>query len=379
MLALKGTDKKLRKNKTISSKVRYDEITKQIGKLYDFEFTGETVFELHSIKERVNKEFNIGLIVGSSGSGKSLLLKTFGEEEQPEWKHNLAVSSHFESADEAIKRFTSVGLNSIPSWLRPYHTLSNGERYRVDLSRKVRSNAVIDEFTSVVDRNVAKSCSFAIQKYIRRNEMKNIVFASCHFDVIDWLQPDWIYNTDTRKFKWRLLRQRPEIKLNIFECDAALWEIFKKHHYLTGAINKSGKYFAAFWDEVLIGFAAALPLPSGHFKNAYRSHRTVVLPDFQGFGLGTKLQNAVAQLFINSGKTYYSRVSHPVLGMYRNAHPEIWRPTSANETNCMIHKGFAGKWNPDIERVCFSHQYIAPPDGENLLFQKKDPAKGIFD
>ena len=44
------------------------------------------------------QDFNIGLIVGASGSGKSSLLKQFGEEETiVEWDSNKAVCSHFEN------------------------------------------------------------------------------------------------------------------------------------------------------------------------------------------------------------------------------------------------------------------------------------------
>jgi hypothetical protein len=58
---------------------------------------------------------------------------------------------------------------------------------------------VYDEFTSVVNRQVAKAASFAISKRVRRNR-KKFVAVSCHDDIVEWLQPDWIYNTDTRSF-----------------------------------------------------------------------------------------------------------------------------------------------------------------------------------
>ena len=52
---------------------------------------------------------------------------------------------------------------------------------------------VIDEFTSVVNRDAAKSMSFALQRYARKNGLR-LVVASCHFDVVDWLQPDYVFN-----------------------------------------------------------------------------------------------------------------------------------------------------------------------------------------
>jgi ABC-type ATPase with predicted acetyltransferase domain len=53
-------------------------------------------------------------------------------------------------------------LNSVPSWYKPYQVLSNGEKFRADLARKLKSNTVIDEFTSVVDRTVAKAASVSL-------------------------------------------------------------------------------------------------------------------------------------------------------------------------------------------------------------------------
>lgn len=98
--------------------------------------------------------------------------------------------------------FTSVGFSSPPSWLKPYYVLSNGEKMRVDLARNIldeKELIVFDEFTSVVNREVAKTCSFAISKAIRKSN-KKFVAVACHYDIAEWLEPDWIYNTDSKEF-----------------------------------------------------------------------------------------------------------------------------------------------------------------------------------
>ena len=58
---------------------------------------------------------------------------------------------------------------------------------------------MFDEFTSVVDRVVAKTASFAIQKAVRKMD-KQFIAVSCHKDVTEWLQPDWVYDTDSNEF-----------------------------------------------------------------------------------------------------------------------------------------------------------------------------------
>lgn len=151
-------------------------------------------------KPELPKDFKIGVIVGSSGSGKSTLLKSFGIEEEPIWFPSRAIMSHFENPDDAINRLTSVGLNSVPSWYKPYHVLSNGEKFRADLARKIYDGAVIDEFTSVIDRNVAKATSVALSRYIRQHNIKNIVLSTCHRDILEWLEPDWVIDTDLGEY-----------------------------------------------------------------------------------------------------------------------------------------------------------------------------------
>ena len=99
-----------------------------------------------------------------------------------------------------------VGFATVWSWLKPYSVLSNGEKMRVDLAKSILSEKeiiVFDEFTSVVDRTIAKTASFAIQKAIRKLN-KKFVAVACHYDIVDWLEPDWIYDTNKKEFFFAL-------------------------------------------------------------------------------------------------------------------------------------------------------------------------------
>src|SRR6266403_196426 len=165
-----------------------------------------------------DRPWSIGLIVGPSGSGKTLLLNNlFGDPELLHWHHKSVIDdfpSDF-SMEEISRVCQSVGFNTIPSWLRPYSVLSNGERFRAEVARRLlwpHGVISIDEFTSVVDRQVACFASHAIQKYIRGCEHKQLVAASCHYDIIPWLQPDWILEPGNPcSFTWRSLQRRPPI------------------------------------------------------------------------------------------------------------------------------------------------------------------------
>jgi ABC-type ATPase with predicted acetyltransferase domain len=202
---------------TLKIKTRTDEITKSISALFDYPFDGTSRFKTPDFPE-IRKGFGIGLIVGPSGSGKSTLLRRFGRELSVSWQEDLSVASHFKDAAEAAEKFAAVGFNSIPSWLRPYHVLSTGEKFRADLSRRLSDGAVVDEFTSTIDRNVAKACAFAIRRYVDKKNLKNIVLASCHYDIIEWLQPDWVFDTNTGALAGRGSVPRPSIQLEVVPC-----------------------------------------------------------------------------------------------------------------------------------------------------------------
>lgn len=186
-----------RETEPLISSVERDEFITASEIAFDCIFDGTSKFYQWKLPESIPKKFKIGVIVGSSGSGKTNILKKFGQEESPIWTPNKSIISHFENPDEGINKLSSVGFNSIPSWYKPYHVLSNGEKFRADLARKLKTGAVIDEYTSVVDRTVAKAASMALSRYIKNNDVENIVLATCHQDIVDWLEPDWVINTDT--------------------------------------------------------------------------------------------------------------------------------------------------------------------------------------
>jgi ABC-type ATPase with predicted acetyltransferase domain len=156
------------------------------------------------------KEWNIGLIVGGSGSGKSTIAKEVFGDYFIEYNYNREAVIDDMPQDKSIKEitkaFTSVGFASPPSWLKPYSVLSNGEKMRCDLAYCIlQENDIIifDEFTSVVNREVAKTGSYAISKAVRKLN-KKFIAVGCHSDVTEWLEPDWIYNTDEQRFFFAL-------------------------------------------------------------------------------------------------------------------------------------------------------------------------------
>ena len=371
----------LRRSKTpLISRVEIDEFTQEANKNFDFDFDGINKFypfEIPRILEDL--DFNILCIVGASGSGKSTFSKYFGEPKQIEWNNDKAIISNFENVDEAVERLNSVGLNSIPTWCKPRNVLSVGEGFRADLARSLENNCVIDEFTSTIDRNVALSCCNSIQKYIRKKNFKKCVFVSCHKDFIDVLQPDYVIDLDDECiYDTRRLPKR-RFELSIYETRAkkSVWQIFRQHHYLSKELNIASRVFITFLNDEVVGFIAILPLPSGTIQNAYRVHRLVVLPDYQGLGLGTKILNYIANLYAKQNLNLYIRTTHKKLYNYLKRKKDNWQETSSSGKKSSENGGkLKNTWKVD-DRTPFSFKYIGAYNkdldkNDVMLYEEKE-------
>ena len=348
----------------LTSTVELTDIDKEIFKNFDYKFDGKTEFTVPHFP-KIQNDFSIGVIYGSSGSGKSSMLKQFGEEQELVWDYSKTIASHFDSVEDAIERLGAVGLNTVPTWAKPRNVLSNGEGFRCDLARRLGSNIVIDEFTSVVNRDVAKSCSLSLYKYVKRKKLKNIVLATCHDDILEWLQPDWVFNTDVRQFASRGLVRQP-IEIRIVKGQKKYWELFKKHHYLTEELPSSVQVYLALWGDRIVGFSSTISLPGwtpplyeGDTRLKWREARTVVLPDFQGLGIGTRISDAVGEIMLEQNVRYYSKTSHIRMGEYREKSP-LWRATVSNLKDRSSDKHDHKKRLIPLarDRICYSHEYI---------------------
>lgn len=369
------------KNIILKNKISQDKYTKYVFENFDIQNTEETKVEIPmNFAECKKFEWNIGVIYGGSGTGKTTLLKQFGSIQNSEFDSSKSLISNFDFVEpkDAALLLSSMGLASVPTWLRPFHTLSNGEKYRATLAYKVgiaKENEVIlvDEYTSVVDRDVAKAMSNALQKYIRRNN-KKIILASCHFDIMEWLQPDWTYSPlKARVEKRECLRQRPTIELQIFRCRYETWKIFKNHHYLSDELSKAAKSFVILQNDKSIGFVAILPMPSGTVKDAWRVSRIVILPDYQGLGIGIKVLNLFGSMYKKDKKILYIKTSNPSLfkGMERNT--KNWKLCTENNNveqikksnERLIEQGYSGL-KLVKESVTKSYKYCGIEDQENI-------------
>lgn len=208
-----------------------------------------------------DEDWRIGAIVGPSGSGKTTIAeKAFGTlRPTGAWRRGcIAVIDDFDEqagTGTIVDALTAVGFSSPPCWVKPYNVLSNGQKFRCELAAALLSRddcVVFDEFTSVVDRTVAKIGSLAVQRAIRRDQFwpaQKFVAVTCHYDVLDWLEPDWVLDMASGQLARGSLWRRPPIEIEIARCHHRAWSLFAAHHYLSRTLNRAARCYLATWND----------------------------------------------------------------------------------------------------------------------------------
>jgi ABC-type thiamine transport system ATPase subunit len=340
----------------------------QIEGLFDVPEAKRQTVSFHFDVPIEARPWQIGIIVGPSGAGKtSVARQMFGAalDVGYTWDPKRSLVDSFPAAvsiTDVTAALSSVGFSSPPAWVKPYHVLSNGEQFRARLARALVDPSpltVVDEFTSVVDRTVARIGSAAVSKAVRRSPGKQFVAVSCHDDIVEWLQPDWILEPHVGRFTWREQIRRPPIDLEIRRVHHSAWALFAPHHYLTAEINHSATCFGAFWQGRIVAFDAWLSF-FGKLKDARkarRGHRTVCLPDYQGVGIGRALFDTIASMWAALGYRAFSRTAHPA-EIASRTRGGLWRLTQ---------HGFTARGNATIDRTrtvdrrAASFEWIGPP------------------
>lgn len=273
-----------------------------------------------------DKPWRVGAIIGPSGTGKTTLgKKVLGDEayhkgfDWPDRQPVLDAISPSASFEDVTAALSAVGLGTVPSWLRPFHVLSGGERFRADLARaliETKGDIVLDEFTSVVDRQVAQIGAAAFSKAWRRKPEGRVVVLSCHYDIVEWLQPDWVLDTREWQFGWRSVQRPPSIAVDILRTDWGPWRFFEPHHYL-----KLPRMIAAYNYVAQIGDTPVAHVAVSMFSGARTARlcRLVVMPEWQGAGVGMRFLEKVAQFWLDGENPYKKKMT----GIIHTSHPGL--------------------------------------------------------
>ena len=358
----------------------------QVAGLFDVPLAERAVERFSVDVPELGEAWKVGLIVGPSGSGKSTLARRlFGDRlyQRDPWPEDRAVVDCL--GELPIKQITglltAVGFSSPPSWVKPYHVLSGGEQFRCDLARalartvespesRVQSHesspllssldsrlltVVFDEFTSVVDRTVARIGSAAIAKAIRSGRIPcRLVAVTCHYDVAEWLEADWGLDMAGGTFSRRCLR-RPAIRLEVVRCRREAWRLFARHHYLSGSLSPTARCYLALWEDTPVAFCATLSLIGRRGRR--RISRLVTLPDFQGIGIGARMAETVAEIHRAEGHRVNVTASHPAL-IAHCRHSPRWRAVAVRKTGSRRVEGFVKNYRGSAGRAVVSFEYV---------------------
>ena len=267
--------------------------------------------------------WQLGVIVGPSGSGKTSMGRALWGNDAiytPTWPTDAPVIDAITpggSFDDVTAALSSVGLGSVPTWLRPYPVLSNGEQFRANLARLIAEappRAVLDEFSSVVDRQIARIGAGAFAKAWRRSGGQAVLL-SCHYDILDWLQPDWVFDTAKGQFQRGWLRRRPRVDVELWQCGWEHWPVFEPHHYLKLPHMIAATNYVATVDGQLVAHVAV----STRSRTEARACRLVVMPEWQGAGVGLRFLDTVCELW----RTGNNRYGRPMPALFHTSHPGL--------------------------------------------------------
>lgn len=298
---------------TLKSEVSNSFKCKMAANSLDIDVNKKSTHHLKIDNINIPKEWNIGLIYGASGSGKTTLAKhLFGDNIfqaiLDEDKSILDQMPEEFEYKECASMLTGIGLNSVPCWIRPVKTLSSGQKARAEavlLMCKNEGIICIDEWTSVVDRTVAKAMSHCIHKFAKKNN-KQIIILSCHYDILEWLKPDWLIDCNKQIFELPksqdfFFEKREQLEFTIRKVGRDTWKYFSKYHYLSEKLAGGKTYlYGLFQGENQIGINCFNNyVPSIKEKREiWHFNRLVIHPDFNGLGLGILLLNESSKQFL---------------------------------------------------------------------------------
>ena len=323
-----------------------------VASLFDFSPTSAASTWLGCVAGWLHGPWTVGLITGESGTGKSTLAaQAWPQAITPD---SLRLASDIPLVDLLPAELTmpditricaAVGLSSPPAWLRPLAALSTGQRFRARLACALAhatlspgATLLIDEFATGVDQPTARAAATSLQAFCRQSNIP-LVAVTSRDDLTDWLNPDWLASPALipgpdappipSTFARRSLRPRPALTLRLGRCHRTAWDLFRHHHYLKSSLARSALCLGAWLVAVNHQPVPPLQIAFSAWINAlgkpgYREHRTVVLPPWQGLGVGGALADWSASLLASTGRPVWSTTGHPGLLASRTRSPR-WR------------------------------------------------------
>ena len=133
--------------------------------------------------------------------------------------------------------------------------------------------------------------------------------------------------------------------------------MFRQYHYLNGTLGAGVRCYTAIYQGKPVAFIAVAAVRMK--AKYYRVSRLVVLPDYQGIGVGKRLLNFIADLYTNQTKMpFYILTSNPqiIRGNMHNWKIARLGHASKGKENSRINNEIKGSLSR--KRITVSLQYI---------------------
>lgn len=297
------------------------------------------VVNLKRVMEDSRATWKVGVICGMSGSGKTrlaerVLVSAIWPIPIPESSKGLAILDSLTAGldgcwmtDELTHLLTQVGLGNAVTWLRPMECLSEGEKFRARLARLLLQGMacakregkkrvvtlVMDEFASTLDGTTARNVCICLEKLMRNMGERwrlRLVLVTCHGELYDWLRGDWKLEMPDGELQPRGGLRR-ELCLRVERCHATAWKLFAEHHYLDGDLGRGVQCFVVMEGVKVVAFCA---LGSSWGQPGMRRvQRLVVMPAYQGLGIGKQLLKLVSEEALLAGNEVRITTGHPAM------------------------------------------------------------------
>jgi GNAT superfamily N-acetyltransferase len=133
------------------------------------------------------------------------------------------------------------------------------------------------------------------------------------------------------------------------------WQLFKRHHYLSGELPRGARCYLTTWDGRPVNFSATVPMVAR--KGYRRFARIVTLPDFQGIGIGMRSVAAVAELHRMEGHRVSVTSCHPALVRHCERSP-LWRLAGVRKSDSRRRSALFPRFRGAGGRMVVSFEYV---------------------
>ena len=365
--------------------------------------------------------FHVGVVYGPSGTGKTTALRRFQPQRRPlhAWRARQPVFQQVGPTPRAAEAvLLAVSMNNVPDWMQPFENLSTGQQARANVARalaalhagddtfrhagtaepvddveklrggggarrkpkKNQKNAtsraflVIDEFGSALDDASARALAHRLQRHARRHGL-SVVVATNRASLLPYLRPDWVLDTQecahVPRPRWPRVALAVGAELLPTRDMYREWDKYARFHYLSHSFGSAAKVFRLTCNGETCGFQASIR----HMNpaNLIFAHRTVVRPEYQGFGIGDAVHNLLGAYVKSRGMRFRVHTSHPKVRRAMRAQPKLWKTLFIDK----VYKPYASRFFVPDNRKMNAFEYVGPPLPEkDLVVKYRDKSDG---